>query len=191
MVGRQLAVASRLACPANHGPCATGRVARSLSARDSMHLPERSSVVATLGVAAILGVVAWFFTRTERRDAFAITACVQLYKKAASRTDTIRIDGQIPLQRAKGELNPLTCGALRSSYPVRFVGDSALIVARAMAAIDSIRGVADSLALRVYGFVRDSTGIQVVLTPVRLVRGGGGVVHFRPNGSIADVRLTQ
>ena len=82
-----------------------------------MHLPERSSVVATLGVAAIVGVVAWFFTRTERSDAFAIGACIQLYKKAASRTDTIRIDGQIPLQRAKGQLNPLTCGALRSSSP--------------------------------------------------------------------------
>src|SRR5205823_14368891 len=106
-----------------------------------MYLLERSSVVATLGVAAIVGVVAWFFTRTERSDAFAMTACVQLYKKAASRTDTIRIDGQIPLQRAKGELNPLTCGALRSSYPARFVGDSAQIVARAIAAVDSVRGV--------------------------------------------------
>ncbi len=156
-----------------------------------MRLPERSSAFATLGVAAIVGVVAWFFTRTERSDAFAITACVQLYKKAASRTDTIRIDGQIPLQREKGQLNPLTCGALRSSYSVHFVSDSALIVARAMAAVDSVRGVADSLALRVYRFVQDSTGIQVVLTPVRLVQGGGGVVHFRPDGSIADVRLKQ
>jgi hypothetical protein len=156
-----------------------------------MRLPERGSVVATVGVAAIVGVVAWFFPRTERSDAFATTACVQLYKKAASRTDTIRIDGQIPLQRAKGELNPLTCGALRSAYPARFVGDSAQIVARAIAAVDSVRGVADSLALRVYGFVQDSAGIQVVLTPVRLVRGGGAVVHFRPDGSIVDVRLTQ
>ncbi len=162
-----------------------------MRAPTTTHLPERSSVVATLGVAAIVGVVAWFFTRTERSDAFATTACVQLYKKAASRTDTIRIDGQIPLQREKGQLNPLTCGALRSAYPARFVGDSAQIIARAMAAVDSVRGVSDSLALRVYGFVQDSTGIQVVLTPVRLARGGGAVVHFRPDGSIADVRLTQ
>ncbi len=87
-----------------------------------MQLPERSAVVATLGIAAIVGVVAWFFTRTERSDAFAITACIQLYKKAASRTDTIRIDGQLPLQREKGQLNPLTCGALRSAYPARFAG---------------------------------------------------------------------
>jgi hypothetical protein len=156
-----------------------------------MRLPERSSVVATLGVAAIVGVVAWFFTRTERSDAFAMTACVQLYKKAASRTDTIRIDGQIPLQRAKGELNPRTCGALRSAYPAGFVSDSARIVARAITAVDSVRGASDSLALRVYGFVQDSTGTQVVLTPVRVVQGGGGVVHFRPDGSIADVRLTR
>src|SRR2546429_8178078 len=82
-----------------------------------MHLPERSSVVATLGVAAIVGVVAWFFTRTERSDAFAITACIQLYRKAASRTDTIRIDGQLPLQREKGQLNPLTCGAFAPPTP--------------------------------------------------------------------------
>jgi len=96
-----------------------------------MHLPERSSAVATMGVAAIVGVVAWFFIRTERSDAFAVAACVQLYKKAASRSDTIRIDGQVPLQREKGQLNPLTCSALRSAYPTRFVGDSAQRVARA------------------------------------------------------------
>jgi hypothetical protein len=85
-----------------------------------MHLPERRSIVTTLGVAAILALVVWFFTRTERSDAFAITVCAQLYPRAASRADTIRIDGQVPLERTKGELNPLTCGALRAAYPKRF-----------------------------------------------------------------------
>jgi len=86
-----------------------------------MRPPDRRSVVATLGVAAIAALVAWLFTRTERSDAMAITVCAQLYRKAAARADTVRIDGQVPLQREQGQLNPLTCGALRSSYPDRFV----------------------------------------------------------------------
>ena len=81
---------------------------------------ERSSIITTLGVAAIAAVVAWFFSRTERSDAFAVTVCAQLYSGASSHADTIRIDGEIPLQRSKGQLNPLTCRALRVAYPKRF-----------------------------------------------------------------------
>jgi len=89
-----------------------------------MRALDRRSVVATVGVAAIAALVAWLFTRTERSDAMAITVCAQLYAKAAVRADTIRIDGQVPLQRGQGQLNPLTCGGLRSSYPDRFVRTS-------------------------------------------------------------------
>jgi len=84
-----------------------------------MRLSERSSITA-LGVVTIAAVVAWFFARTDRSDAFAVTVCAQLYSAASSRADTIRIDGEIPLQRSKGQLNPLTCGALRIAYPKRF-----------------------------------------------------------------------
>ncbi len=86
-----------------------------------MRLFERSSIVTALGVAAIAALVAWFFARTERSDVFAITVSAQLYAAASSSADTIRIDGEIPLQRSKGQLNPLTCGALRAAYPKRFV----------------------------------------------------------------------
>ena len=89
-----------------------------------MRLLERSSIVTTLGVAAIAALVAWFFAGTERSDAFAVTVCAQLYSAASSNADTIRIDGQIPLQRSKGQLNPLTCGALRVAYPKRFARPS-------------------------------------------------------------------
>jgi len=85
-----------------------------------MRLFERSSIVTALGVVAIAAVVAWFFARTDRSDAFAVTVCAQLYSAASSRANTIRIDGEIPLQRSKGQLNPLTCGALRIAYPNRF-----------------------------------------------------------------------
>ena len=85
-----------------------------------MRLPERTSIVSALGVAAIAALVAWFFVRTEHTDAFAVTVCAQLYSAASLSGDTIRIDGEVPLQRSKGQLNPLTCGALRVAYPKRF-----------------------------------------------------------------------
>ncbi|SRR6266480_6482056 len=86
----------------------------------SMRLLERSSVLTALGVAAIAALVAWFLFRTERTDALAVTVCAQLYSAASASADTIRIDGEIPLQRSKGQLNPLTCGALRVAYPKQF-----------------------------------------------------------------------
>jgi len=85
---------------------------------------DRRSVVASLGVAAIVALIAWLYARTERSDSLAITVCAQLYAKAATRADTIRIDGQVPLQREESQLNPLACGALRSAYPRRFVRTS-------------------------------------------------------------------
>ena len=90
----------------------------------SMRPLDRRSVVASLGVAAIVAMVAWLYARTERSDSLAITVCAQLYAKAATRADTIRIDGQVPLQREESQLNPLTCSALRSAYPKRFVRPS-------------------------------------------------------------------
>ena len=78
---------------------------------------DRKIVITGLGVIALAAIAMWFGARAERQDALGITVCAQRYRVAASLADTIRIDGQIPLERTKGELNPLTCGALRASYP--------------------------------------------------------------------------
>ncbi len=73
-------------------------------------------------LAVIVAGAVWLWVRPERSDAPAIAMCGQLYRKATTHADSLRIDDQIPLQRAKGDLNPLTCGALRSNYPRRFGG---------------------------------------------------------------------
>ena len=75
-------------------------------------------------LAVILAGAVWLWVRPERSDAPAIAVCVQLYRKAPTHADSLRIDDQLPLQRTKGDLNPLTCGALRSSYPRRFGGQN-------------------------------------------------------------------
>lgn len=72
-------------------------------------------------VAAIAAVVIWYLARPERQDSFGIVACAALYRAASSLADTVRIDGQRPLERGRAELNPFTCGALRATYPDRVV----------------------------------------------------------------------
>jgi hypothetical protein len=83
----------------------------------------RFSTVFPAGLlAVVLAGAVWLWVRPERSDAPAIAMCLQLYRAATSHADSLRIDDQIPLQRTKGDLNPLTCGALRSNYPKRFAG---------------------------------------------------------------------
>ncbi len=81
-----------------------------------------STVVRAAVLAAILAGAVWLWVRSERSDAPAIAMCVQLYRAASAHADSLRIDDEIPLQRTKGDLNPLTCGALRVNYPKRFAG---------------------------------------------------------------------
>jgi hypothetical protein len=63
----------------------------------------------------------WFWARTSRRDAMGMFVCAGLYRGATTLADTIRVDGQLPLERTRGELNPMTCGALRVTYPQEVV----------------------------------------------------------------------
>ena len=80
-----------------------------------------STLAAVVGVAVIVTVIAWFSMRTERWDSFAIATCAGLYRNASSAADTLRVDGQIPLQRSETNPTPLTCGALRTAYPDKVV----------------------------------------------------------------------
>jgi hypothetical protein len=50
-----------------------------------------------------------------------MSVCAGLYRGATTLADTIRVDGQLPLERTRGELNPMTCGALRVTYPQEVV----------------------------------------------------------------------
>jgi hypothetical protein len=68
-----------------------------------------------------VAVMVWFSMRTDRWDSFAIAACADLYRGASSAADTLRIDGQVPLQRSQTNPSPLTCGSLRKAYPDKVV----------------------------------------------------------------------
>ena len=81
--------------------------------------PDRVAYGA-LVLVLVLGVL-WLWVRPERVDAPAIVQCVGQYAAATSAADTTRIDGTIPLERGRGDLTPLTCGALRASYPKEFI----------------------------------------------------------------------
>ena len=80
-----------------------------------------STLAAVVGVMAIAAAVAWLSISTERWDSFAIATCAGLYHRASSAADTVRVDGQIPLQRRPANPTPLTCGALRTAYPDKVV----------------------------------------------------------------------
>ena len=85
-----------------------------------MRLERDRMALGVLLLALLLGVL-WLWVKPERRDTPGIAQCVGQYAAATSAADTTRIDGTIPLERGRGDLNPLTCGALRATYPKEFV----------------------------------------------------------------------
>jgi hypothetical protein len=69
----------------------------------------------------VVALALWLWARASRRDAMGMSVCAGLYRSATTLADTIRVDGQLPLERTRGELNPMTCGALRVTYPQEVV----------------------------------------------------------------------
>jgi len=70
--------------------------------------------------------------------------------------------------------------------------DSAQLVQVALASLDSNRGSADTLALAVREFRRESSYVVIVFTPVSAaVQGGGGHVRLDSTGRTLFVRAFQ
>lgn len=86
-----------------------------------VHTRNRQLLTASAGVVLVLVAAFWFWARTSRRDGLGLTMCAALYRSAATLADTIRVDGQTPLDPIHGELSPMTCGALRATYPQEVV----------------------------------------------------------------------
>jgi len=70
-----------------------------------------------LGVGVVALALIAYLLSPAAQDVSGLGVCRQLYAKAWSRADTLRIDGLVPLQRGRGQLTVMTCGALRGAYP--------------------------------------------------------------------------
>jgi len=79
-------------------------------------MKRRVSRVLMIAVAlAVAGIFLWFWTTPRVNYAAAGVVCRQLYAAAGTSLDTARVDGKAPLERTRGDLNPVRCGDLRSA----------------------------------------------------------------------------
>ena len=69
--------------------------------------------------------------------------------------------------------------------------DSTALVARARVAMDSVRGLADTLAITVRDFNIDTGIVTIVMVPSSLMQGGGGFVQLDTTGRVLFARLYQ
>jgi hypothetical protein len=88
-------------------------------------------------------------------------------------------------------LLPLAFAQAPTQAPVRASLDSAQLVHRAMAVIDSARHGQDTFALRVAKYLPSRRSVLVELWTVRPMQGGGGRVRLDRAGRIIRIELFQ
>ena len=84
------------------------------------------------------------------------------------------------------------CGAGSARMQSGAAADSAQLVRRAQAALDSTRGGPSTIPLAVREFRRDGQVLEIILRPVSAaVQGGGGIVRLDSAGRVLFVRGFQ